>query len=256
MPDSDALSPSATAVRARLAAALDGLTGPPPAPLPPLDPLPVMTLARGRVHELTGASRHVLAAALAGRAQAEGPVLWLRPTRGERLCPQGLLRFADPGALIAVVCRHPADMLWAAEEALQSGAVALVVAELATAPDLRQIRRLHRAAAEGVARAGAGSSGGSGGGSGGQRRAPLGALMMQEQSESRIAGVESRWALDPLPPAPDGPAWLLARLRARDAPPADWPLDPGPRGLAMRRHHAPARLLDAPPPTGAAAGPP
>ncbi len=226
--DDSPAADSPAAVRARLAAALGGLSGPPPAPLPPLDLWPMMALARGRVHEVTGAARHVLAASLAGRAQGEGPVLWLRPAWGvDRLCPQGLRAFADPGALITVACKRAPDVLWAAEEALCSGAVALVIAELAAAPDLRQIRRLHRAAAEGVARAHGG------GGAGGGRRAPLGVLMMQERAESRIAGVESRWALHPLPqPAPDAPAWRLERLQARDAPPAAWPLRPAPHGPA------------------------
>ncbi len=215
--------------RARLAAVLERLSGLPPAPLAPLALLPVMALARGRVHELTGAARQVLAAALAGRAQQEGPVLWLRPGWiREVLCPQGLRAFADPGALIGVACPRAPDVLWAAEEALRSGAIALVVAELSAAPDLRQIRRLHRAAAEGVARAQAG------GGTGHAGRAALGVLMMQEQGESRIAGVESRWALHPLPQArPGAPAWRLERLLARAEPPGAWPLRTGPGGLEM-----------------------
>jgi protein ImuA len=212
--------------RARLAAIVGRLSGPPPAPFPPLDLLPAMALARGRVHEVTGAARQVLAAALAGRAQAEGPVLWLRPGwGGEGLCPQGLAAFADPGALVMVGCRRAPDVLWAAEEALQSGAVALVLAELAAAPDLRQIRRLHLAAAEGVARAT--------GSSGRNSRAPLGILMMQERAESRVAGVESRWALHPVPVREGGAEWRLERLLARDAPPGEWPLRLGRSGLEM-----------------------
>jgi protein ImuA len=161
---------------------------------------------------------------LPGGRRQEGPVLWLRPAWGtEGLCPQGLGAFADPGALITVACPRAPDVLWAAEEALRSGAVALVVAELAAAPDLRQIRRLHRAAAEGVAR----------GRTGDGRRAALGVLMMRERAESRIAGVESRWALHSLPQRSGGSAWRLERLQARDAPPAEWPLRPGPCGLAM-----------------------
>jgi protein ImuA len=225
-------SGSLGATRVRLAAVLGRLAAPPVPPLPAFAPLPVMGLARGRVHEVTGPARRVLAAALAGRAQGEGPVLWLRPDWGaERLCPQGLAAFGDPGALITVGAPRAAEVLWAAEEALQSGAVALVIAELATDPDLRQIRRLHRAAAEGVARA-AGRPG-----AGGTRRAPLGVLLMQDAAESCIAGVESRWALHPMPQVrgrlAEEPAWWLERRLARDAPPADWPLRRGERGLAM-----------------------
>lgn len=209
-------APTLAALRAALAAPAGG-AAPPPLAVRWAGP---MALARGRLHEGTGPARRTLAAWVAGAAQAEGPVLWLRPGWGrERLCPQGLIPFADPGALILGACPKAEDLPWAAEEALRSGAVALVVVELATPPDLRQVRRLHLAAAEGVARARAAGAG----------WAPLGLAVMAEAVEGGIAGVESRWRLAPLPPdrgaaAPDGaaPAWRLDRLRGRDAPPAAW----------------------------------
>ena len=180
--------------------------------LPPLAPLPRMALVRGRLHEVTGPARHALAARAAGAAMAEGPVLWLRPAWAtEGLCAQGLAGLMpDPGALVLVRCPKPVDVLWSAEEALRSGAVALVIAELAEAPDLRQVRRLHLAAAEGVARGAP------------RGRAPLALALMSETADSRLAGVESRWALHPLP---GGPArWRLDRLLARGLPPQDWEL--------------------------------
>jgi protein ImuA len=174
---------------------------------PALAPLPPMSLARGRAHELTGPARRVLAAMAAGAAQAEGPVLWLRPGwRREGLCPQGLLHFADPGALVQAACPREADILWSMEEALRAGCVALVIAEVARTPDLRQLRRLHLAATEGGARG---------------KLAPLGLLMAQDHAESRIAGVESRWSFAPWLDG-GGYAWELARLHARDCPPARW----------------------------------
>lgn len=203
----------------------------PPMP-PPLAVGPVMALARGRLHQATGPARRVLAAMAVGAAQAEGVVLWLRPAwRRERLCPQGLGAFADPGALILAAYPRAEDGLWAAEDALRSGAVALVVAELASTPELRQVRRLHLAAAEGVARARAA----------GAARAPLGLALAAEAGEAALAGVESRWRLAPLPPASSAPprlwrgsplpAWRLERLRARDAPPAAWRLEAIPGGI-------------------------
>jgi protein ImuA len=223
------------ALRASLAQ-IAGAGGAPAAPLPPLAPLPVMALARGRVHEATGPGRRTLAAMAAGVAQAEGPVLWLRPAwRREGLYPGGLKRFADPGALITVACPRRDDVLWAAEEALRAGCVALVVAELPVAPDLRQVRRLHLAAAEGVARARAARGGG--------RTLPLGLVLAAEAPDSALAGVESRWSLAPLPPqrgvAPVEwrgevlPVWRLDRLRARDAPPATWRVDWRPDGYRI-----------------------
>lgn len=185
---------------------------------PPLAPLPQMALARGRLHEVTGPARHTLAALAAGVAMAEGPVLWLRPAwLTEGLCAQGLAALMpDPGALVVVRCQKPVDVLWAGEEALRSGAVALVVAELAEAPDLRQVRRLHLAAGEGLAR---GRPLG---------RAPLGLALMAETADSRLAGVESRWALHPL--ATGAARWRLDRLLMRSQPPQDWEV----RGLPQR----------------------
>lgn len=222
-------APADLGALARLVADIEGVradaeTGLTPAPL---TPLPQMALARGRVHEATGPARRTLAALAAGVAQGEGPVLWLRPKWGvEELCPQGLKPFVpDPGALILGGCCNAVDILWAAEEALRAGSVALVIAELAEAPDLRQLRRLHLAAADGLARNRL---------AGRISLAPLGVLFMHETASSRIPGVESRWALHPLPPEPgSGPAlgvtspprWRLDRQMMRGQPPRDWVVD-------------------------------
>lgn len=205
---------------ARLVAEIEGAHGrDTTATAAPLAPLPQMTLMRGRMHELAGPSRHTLAALAAGAAQGEGPVLWLRPKWGvEGLCPQGLKPFVpDPGALIMGGCGNAVDILWAAEEALRAGCVALVIAELVEEPDLRQLRRLHLAAAEGLARNRQ---------SGREHPAPLGLLYRHETATSRIAGVESRWALHPLPPVNGkGPRWRLDRQLMRGQPPCDWEID-------------------------------
>lgn len=240
-PPVPAACPEASGRAAALAGLRAVLARPPAAPgALPLVALPPMALARGRVHEATGPARRVLAALAAGAAQAEGPVIWLRPGwRREGLCPQGLAPLADPGALVVAACPRPEDIPWAAEEALRSGAAALVVAELAAPPDLRQVRRLHLAAAEGLARACAAGRGPSGAAAGvgqagatGGGMAPLGLLLAAEAVEGALAGVESRWRLAPLPPDPARPprlwrgealpVWRLDRLRARDAPPAAW----------------------------------
>ncbi len=224
-----------SALRQKLAALLHRASAASPTP-PPLQLLGPMALARGRLHQATGPARRTLAALVAGAAQAEGPVLWLTPAwLRERLCPQGLLPFADPGKLILASCPHGSDVLWAAEEALRSGAVAAVIAECAEVPDLRQVRRLHRAAAEGLARAqGAGHA-----------RAPLALALLVDAGETPIVGVESRWRLAPLPPPAAGSsprascaghaallpqemlhtspsAWRLDRLRMASEPPAAW----------------------------------
>lgn len=203
---------------------------------PPLHPLPPMALARGRVHEMTGPARLTLAALAAGVAQAEGPVLWLRPAwRSERLCAQGLAALMpDPGALVIVDCPKAVDVLWGMEEVLRAGCVALAVAELAEPPDLKQVRRMHLAAADGLAR---------------NRRAgglaPLGLIAACEVADSRITGVESRWALHPLPPDDTPPPppmpglrargrWRLERLMMRGLPPQEWRLSGG-SGAVVRQ---------------------
>lgn len=173
-------------------------------------------IARGRVHEFCGPARVALAAQVMGAGT--GPVIWISPGwQTERLFPDGVARFADPGRIIAVRVRRVEEALWAMEEALRCAAVPLVVAELPTLPALTPVRRLHLAA-----EAGAEVTHHSGHGS-----APLGILLTA--GEGGAPGVESRWRMRPLP-APStllkdpGQVWHLTRERARIAPPAAWHL--------------------------------
>ncbi|MEZ5755465.1 MAG: hypothetical protein R3D90_12110 [Paracoccaceae bacterium] len=173
-------------------------------------------LARGRVHEFRGPSRVALAVQVMG--EGAGPVLWITPGwQAERLYPDGVARFADPGRLISARARRVEDILWAMEEALRSGAVPLVVAEMPAAPGLTPVRRLHLAAEAGAAAAHHAGQGG----------APLGLLLTG--GEEGAPGVESRWRMHPLPRPSAlleerGEIWHLARERARGAVPAAWTL--------------------------------
>ncbi len=180
----------------------------PSLPLLPGPPVAGLTLLRGRVHEGCGPARKALGAMLAGACA--GPVLWIGAGwEGERLMPGGLVGFADPGRFIFVAARRAEDILWAAEEALRSGAVPLVVADLIEPPGLTPVRRLHLAAEA-------------------PDSAPTGLLLTP--GTGGAAGVESRWHLAQ---APMG-EWRLARLRARAAPPATWALVPERGGIAVR----------------------
>jgi protein ImuA len=162
------------------------------------------------VHELCGPARTALAALIMGESQ--GPVLWISPGwLPERLYPPGLAELADPGRILFARARRPEDLLWSMEEALRSGAVPLVLAELPAPPALTPVRRLHLAAetgAEAARHAG--------------RLPPLGLLLTPDNGGAQ--GIESRWHMAA---APSGStltqrhsAWVLQRLRARMAPEA------------------------------------
>jgi protein ImuA len=165
---------------------------------------PGVALALGRAHEVAGPARAVLAQLVAARLL--GPVLWLQPAwASERPMGDGIRGFLDPGRLVFARARSAADILWAAEEALRSGQVALVVAELPEPPAMTPVRRLHLAAEAGAARG----------------VAPLALLLTPGQGGA--PGVETRWHLAPLPGWVRGaPRWRLVRARARLAPEAAW----------------------------------
>ena len=114
---------------------------------------PEVALARGRAHEVTGPAR--VAFALLAAARLDGPVLWLQPAwAAERLMGDGVCGILDPGRLVFGRARTLPALLRAAEEALRTGLVPLVVVELPSVPALTPVRRLHLAAEAG-ARAGA-----------------------------------------------------------------------------------------------------
>ncbi|MEY4697032.1 MAG: hypothetical protein RIT14_1460 [Pseudomonadota bacterium] len=170
------------------------------------------TLLRGRVHEFCGAARVHLAVLV--MADCAGPVVWICPGwQPERLYPDGVAAYADPGRLILVRARRPEDILWTMEEVLRSGAVPLVVAEVMAPPPLTPVRRMNLAAEAGTEAARIAG-----------RIAPLGLLLTP--GEGGAAGAESRWRMQPvvsestlLEPQM---TWRMARVRARGAPPASW----------------------------------
>jgi protein ImuA len=166
---------------------------------------PEVVLARARAHEVTGPARVVFA--LATAARLAGPVLWIQPTwMPERLMGDGVSAWIAPGRLVIARGRTLVDLLWTAEEALRSGAVPLVVAELPGLPTLTATRRLHLAAEAGASRG----------------SAPVCLLLTPEPGG--VPGIETRWRLAPAPgwAAGVGPRWHMTRLRARMAPERTW----------------------------------
>lgn len=135
-------------------------------------------LRGGRAHEVTGQGAAVFAAIACGvgmRADKR-PAMWLvEEWRAEGLNPDGLALFCDPRHVLLVRVSDQKAMLAAAEEALRSGAVSTVVAEVPRDLSFTAGRRLQLAAEEGKA---------------------TGILMIGEGMGNNAA--ESRWHCTPL----------------------------------------------------------
>ena len=174
-------------------------------------------LALGRVHEATGPSALVFAALIAGRLS--GPILWARPAwEASVINPEGLAPYVDPARLVFAHCPRPLDILWTAEEALRSGAVQMVVAEVAEPPALTPLRRLQLAAEAGGAEV---------------RRPPLGLILPPTQGSA--GAIESRWRCAPSAAWAKGqPArWRFERIYGKSGPPLVW--ETGAEGATQRR---------------------
>lgn len=161
----------------------------------------------------------------------DGPVLWIRQAwRGVHLHPEGIAPLFNPGRLLLVDAARDADLLWVSEEALRSGTVPLVVAELAGPLALTPVRRLHLAAETGAGKA---------------AEPPLALLLVP--GEGGCQGVETRWAMAPTPGwATEGPAsWHLSRLRSRLDPPREWRLVRDRRQMVAAERVAERELVQA-----------
>lgn len=164
-----------------------------------------ITLPLARVHELCGQARRMMALRIA--AQADGPVVWITRRHGtDQLNPCGMAAILNPGDVLFVSTDRPEDSLWAMEEALRSGAVPVVVADLAAPPGMTPVRRLHLAAETG---------------SGAGLCRPMGLLLTP--GTGGAPGIETRLSCDPAH-APAEEAWRIERLRARMQPPKRWRL--------------------------------
>jgi hypothetical protein len=132
----------------------------------------------------------------------------------EHLHGDGVAHFIKPGRIVFITPNQTGDLLWCAEEALRSGSVTLVVADLAEPPGLTPVRRLQLAAETRRV----------------QEVTPLGLILTPEGA---APGVESRWAF-----SQTIGGWHLERQRARTVPPAAWRVDDDLRLLAQKPTHS------------------
>jgi protein ImuA len=162
-----------------------------------------LSLTLARVHEFCGNARRTLAMITA--AQMQGPVFWISAGwTHERLNPDGMMRFINPGRVTFMTPRRPEDILWTMEEVLRAGAVPLVVADIPALPGLTSVRRMHLAAETGASE--------------GTLR-PLGVLLTP--GDGGAQGIESRWHMAGAHGV-NGVGWSLGRTKARSAPPKTW----------------------------------
>ncbi len=170
---------------------------------PPLELARGLTLPRARLHEACGNARITFALWLA--TQTKGPVFWITPSwNPERLNPDGVQGFVNPGRFTFVAPLRAEDVLWSMEEVLRSGAVALVVADIPSPPGLTAVRRMHLAAETGATEG---------------SEIPTGLLLTP--GSGGAPGIETRWQMQ----ADHGKGrsrWQLCRLRARTAPVQNW----------------------------------
>ncbi|MGE0719105.1 MAG: ImuA family protein [Alphaproteobacteria bacterium] len=205
-----------TQLRARLRGMVEGRAAAAGVALgvPAIDRLLPSGLARRAVHEVAAASEGDVGAAtgfataLLGRLAPRLPVLWARaadPAAGVLYAPGLDAVGLAPDRLLLLVARRPVEALWAAEEGLRAGRIAVVVE--VDRIDLTAGRRLQLAAEAG----------------GGP------ALVLCRRAERRTASAaRSRWRVAS---APGGEAdadgvgrarWQLSLLRSRGGGEGDW----------------------------------
>jgi protein ImuA len=108
----------------------------------------VFPLKSSRYHEVTGAGAYSFASVCCG--YTAGKAIWfVEGWMHEVVNPLGLQTHCDPHQVLIGKCSNPTDVLAASEEALRSGVVSLVIAELTKPLSLTAGRRLQLAAEAG-----------------------------------------------------------------------------------------------------------
>ena len=105
----------------------------------------VFPLKSSRYHEVTGASAYSFASICCGNTA--GTTIWfVEDWMPEAVNPLGLQIHCDPHQVLVGKCSNSTDVLAATEEALRSGVISLVIAELTKPLSLTAGRRLQLAA--------------------------------------------------------------------------------------------------------------
>jgi protein ImuA len=107
-----------------------------------------VSLAHGRIHEVTGVSVDGFAASVI--SLTDGPLIWVGRKRDVySVCPLAAQSYFDPARLVMTECTTRKEILWAAEQALRSKGTDCVVMQLCQGPNLNESRRLQLAAEAG-----------------------------------------------------------------------------------------------------------
>ncbi|WP_321831347.1 hypothetical protein [Thalassovita sp.] len=108
----------------------------------------VYPLKRGRAHEVCGPGATYFAASCCNLSPK--PSMWILPDWShEALNPVGLAQYCDPTRILLAKAKTQVDLLAAAEEALRSSAMGLVICEIYEPLSLTHGRRLQLAAEAG-----------------------------------------------------------------------------------------------------------
>ena len=104
--------------------------------------LPNLFLKRGKIHQITGSARFILALIIGNVIQDQ--ITWVRLERSnEILYPEGVSDWITLNNLIMVNTENEEESLWVMEEFLKSGVISLVFCQLNKLPKYVNLRRLN-----------------------------------------------------------------------------------------------------------------
>lgn len=158
----------------------------------------IFPLKPRRYHEVTGAGAYSFASICCG-ATAGMAIWFVEGWMHESVNPLGLQAHCDPHQVLIGKCNNVADVLAASEEALRSGVMPLVIAELTQPLSLTAGRRLQLAA----------EAGGS-----------TGLMIVREGMGSNAT--QTRWQISPIYHANDSTRMRWSLIKNKSGTCMDW----------------------------------